>query len=175
MSQSKKKGGPKQSANDTNEPKRGRGAPSKYDPEICDKIVELGRQGKSKAQIRAAIGIHHKTWGEWAQKHPEFGAAIKEAYELSMAWWEDVGMNGVFQGMKFNATAYIFQVKNRFPAEYRDRQEHNVTSSTTVTQTLQVKADELRSAPDHRDALRLYDKWRSDAVSLAPIQPPKTN
>jgi hypothetical protein len=151
-------------------PKTGR--PTKYDPLICDQIVELGAQGKSKAQIRRDIGIHHSTWGDWIEAHPEFSAAVKEAYELSMAWWEDQGMDGMFKGMKFNATAYIFQVKNRFPREYRDRQEHDVSgvvhNSVTVNATLTAKDINV---DDKREALKAFEAMRNRAISVETSQP----
>jgi hypothetical protein len=38
--------------------------------------------------------------------------------DLSLAWWEEAGqINMTRQG--FNATAYIFQIKNRFNAGYK--------------------------------------------------------
>lgn len=138
------------------------GRPSKYDPSMCDRIVALGAEGKSKAQIRRDLGIHHSTWGEWAGKYPEFTAAIKEADELSMAWWEDLGMDGINKGMKFNATAYIFQVKNRFPWKYRDRQEHAVEHTGKAGGPIehkQVSAEEM-ARTDPREALRMFESFR---------------
>ena len=32
-------------------PKRGRGRPTTYDPAMCERVIELGEEGKSKAQI----------------------------------------------------------------------------------------------------------------------------
>lgn len=109
----------------TDKPKRGR--PTKYLPEYCDLVLELGEQGKSKAQMARTIGVTRETLDEWAKRYPEFSDAIKGALELSLAWWEDAGQQGMFLGAKgFNSTAYIFQVKNRFKADYRDTQDHNL-------------------------------------------------
>lgn len=96
-----------------------RGRPSLYDPEFCDLVLDLGAEGKSKAQIAARLGINRDTLNEWTKKHPEFSVAVKNAQELALAWWEDAGqVNMARQG--FNATAYIFQMKNRFREDYRD-------------------------------------------------------
>jgi Homeodomain-like domain-containing protein len=98
------------------------GRPSKYDPSFCDLVIELGAQGKSKAQIAAALGVHRETVNIWTKAHPEFSDAIKGAQDLALAWWETVGqMNMCRQG--FNATAFIFQMKNRFPADYKEKHE----------------------------------------------------
>ena len=47
---------------------------------------------------------------------------------LSFAWWEDVGQKHMLQP-GFNATAFIFQMKNRFRDDYRDVQhgEHKIS------------------------------------------------
>jgi hypothetical protein len=104
-----------------------RGRPSKYDPAYCELVIQLGEIGKSKAQCAAKIGVTRKTMDAWADKHPEFLYAIKASQDLALAWWEDQGQEGMFLGAKgFNATAFIFQVKNRFREDYRDVQDHTV-------------------------------------------------
>jgi helix-turn-helix resolvase-like protein len=98
------------------------GRPTKYDPSFCDLVVDLGAEGKSKVQIAARIGISRQTLDNWAKQHPEFLDAIKWAKDLEQAWWEDAGQeNMVRQG--FNATAFIFQMKNRFHDDYKDKHE----------------------------------------------------
>lgn len=99
------------------------GRPSKYDPAFCAKVVELGREGKSKAQIAAALDVVRQTLDDWAKEHAEFSDAIAQARELSLAWWEEQGQAGVWGGKQFNANAYRLQVMNRFPDDWRDRQE----------------------------------------------------
>lgn len=147
-----------------NKPKPTNGRPTKYDPAICDRIVALGLVGKSKAQIRREIGIHHSTWGEWAQKYPEFSAAIKESYELSMAWWEDQGMSGMTRGVRFNATAYIFQMKNRFPAEYRDRQELTGKDGGAIQSVVAHTVPDMANVTDPREALKAFETFRMAAT-----------
>lgn len=98
------------------------GRPSKYDPSFCDLILDLGAEGKSKAQIAAALGVNRDTLNEWCKQHADFSVAIKGAADLALAWWENAGQtNMTRQG--FNATAFIFQMKNRFRDDYRDASE----------------------------------------------------
>jgi hypothetical protein len=50
--------------------------------------------------------------------------AVNEAVALAQAWWESRGRKAVFGGYEgFNATAFIFTMKNRFPADWRDKQD----------------------------------------------------
>jgi DNA-binding XRE family transcriptional regulator len=116
------------------------GRPTKYDPTYCDLVRELGAEGKSKAQIAAAIGVNRDTLNEWSKLHREFSVAVKDAQELALAWWETAGqVNMARQG--FNATAYIFQMKNRFRDDYRDQHDHKLSGSVSVENVWKALAD----------------------------------
>lgn len=104
-------------------PKRRPGRPSKYDPAFCDLVIELGEQGKSLAQMASRIGVLRETMMEWAKVHPEFSDSIKIAMQLAQSWWEEQGQIGLGMGKDFNATAFIFQMKNRFRADYTEKVE----------------------------------------------------
>jgi hypothetical protein len=41
--------------------KRGRGRPTTYDPSYCERVIELGEKGKSKAQIASALRVSRKS------------------------------------------------------------------------------------------------------------------
>lgn len=109
------------------------GRPSKYDPSFCDVVVELGRGGASKAEMCLELDIHHTTLEAWQQKHPEFSEAIKRALWYSQGWWEREGRLNTFGGEKFNATSYIFQMKNRFADDWRDKQEVNLDANVKIS------------------------------------------
>lgn len=97
---------------------KGRGRPTAYQPEFCEDVIALGRAGKSKAQIASKLDVHRETLNEWAKAHPEFSDAIKRAQLHALAWWENKGQKGISKGSMFNATAYIFQMHNRFRDDY---------------------------------------------------------
>ena len=106
-------------------PTKSVGRPSKYDPAYCATVIELGREGASKAEMTHALGVSRPTMDGWAAQHPEFLYSVKEAIDLAQGWWEQKGREATFGGSPgFNATAFIFQMKNRFPNDWRDRQEH---------------------------------------------------
>jgi helix-turn-helix resolvase-like protein len=102
-------------------PKRGRGRPTTYDPSFCDRVIELGEEGKSKAQIARALGCSRKSMYLWMKVHPEFAEAMEEAEFAAMGWFEDVGQVGLSMGNKFNASLYSYLMKNRFRAFYSDK------------------------------------------------------
>lgn len=96
------------------------GRPTDYRPEMCEEIIELGRQGKSHAQIAAALDVARQTLRNWAEEHPEFLAAITRAKDLSQAWFEDAGQAGLAMGSGFNASLWAKQVSCRFREDYTD-------------------------------------------------------
>lgn len=105
------------------------GQPTKYAPEtMLAKVIELGRFGKSKAQIARCLGVSASTLKVWTDRYPAFAEAMETARTLSLAWWEDYGQLGVFLSNKeFNVNAWHTQVKARFPDEYRDVTAHELT------------------------------------------------
>jgi transcriptional regulator with XRE-family HTH domain len=107
----------------TDKPKRGR--PTKYDPAMCDLVLDLGEAGKSRAQIARTLGISRQTMSDWEKKHPDFLDATAHARDLALAWWEDAGQDGI-NNKQFNGHAYSFQMKNRFRDDYADTQDHTV-------------------------------------------------
>jgi hypothetical protein len=122
--------------------KRKPGRPTDYSPELCEAVIELGRAGKSRTQIAASLGKAKSTVQEWADKYPEFASALSLAKELEQAWWEDKGQKGLNQGKSFNATAFIFQMKNRFRADYRDTHEIENTNKNYMISDKPLSEDE---------------------------------
>jgi hypothetical protein len=128
---------------ETDSPKVGR--PSSYDPAFCQRVVELGEQGKSAAQMAAALRVAKSTIYLWAQEHPEFSDAFTLARTLSQAWWEDKGQAGL-ETPGFQSSLWAKSVSARFPEDYTERNKTELTgaeggpiqSQSTVT----VAADE---------------------------------
>lgn len=100
------------------------GRPSLYDPAFCDLVIECGKKGMSKAEMAVEIGIAYSNFDIWTREKPEFQEAVKEAIRQSQAWWESQGRKATFGGTDgFNATSYIFQMKNRFRDDWNDTQK----------------------------------------------------
>lgn len=111
------------------------GRPTKYDPSFCDTIIELGREGKTKAHMAIDLNVSEDTIYEWLKVHPEFSEAMKRA-EAGMAanfhsMFTDMATNSG-ESAKGNVTAAIFLAKNQLPNVYRDRHEHKVEAEVGV-------------------------------------------
>ena len=101
------------------------GRPTKYEERFCDMIVAHMSEGLSKEAFAGVIGVDKGTIYNWAEKHEEFFNAIKRGEAACRLYYEKAGRSGM-QGEidGFNATTWVFNMKNRFHEEWRDRHEH---------------------------------------------------
>lgn len=60
-------------------------------------IVEHLRRGKSIRSFAAIADVCHDTIYEWAKVHKPFSDAIRRGRSHQYAWWEEQGMNGLFE------------------------------------------------------------------------------
>ncbi|MFC0282414.1 hypothetical protein ACFFJB_14740 [Camelimonas abortus] len=110
----------------SDKPKGGR--PTEYRPEYCERVIQLGREGASKAEMAHALGVSRNTLDNWAEANPEFLSAVKEAVSLAQGWWESEGRKATFGLVPgFNATAFIFNMKNRFPDDWREKTQQEIS------------------------------------------------
>ena len=63
------------------------GRPTKYEDWMCDAVIEYAEQGLCRYEIAAKLRVCRDTINEWAQKHPQFSAALKRAKECAVAHW----------------------------------------------------------------------------------------
>lgn len=98
------------------------GRPSKYRVEFCERVVELGREGKSFTQIAVSLDVSKATLHYWADNYIEFSTALTRAKECEQAWWEQKGMDGLTAD-KFNSAVWSKSMSARFRDDYTDRKE----------------------------------------------------
>jgi hypothetical protein len=142
----------------------------KWDPSYCERVEALGAEGKSTPEIRRELGIPVSTWRAWVKKHPEFAEAVEEAADQAEAWWIDLGRKGVLLGTNFSAQTFIYLTKNIFPARFRDRQDHQITGANDGPIVQELRAPDLASIADPREALRQFEQFRSSLALAVPAQ-----
>lgn len=109
-----------------------RGRPTKYDPKFCEAVIEAGARGDTLAGMAEECDVDRATINDWMEKHEDFSRAVKRGLQKAQALWESKGMAATFGEVEgFNATSYIFNMKNRFKADWRDKQE--VDNSMTIS------------------------------------------
>ena len=95
------------------------GRPTKYKPEFCDVVVNVGEEGETLVGMAEACDVSRETINEWIREHPEFSDAVKRGLQKSQAWWERQGRNGLLAD-KFQASLYSRSMAARFPADWRE-------------------------------------------------------
>jgi DNA-binding XRE family transcriptional regulator len=106
------------------------GRPTAYDPAYCEQVIELGKAGKSKAQMASQFDVSRQTIDNWAEAHPEFLEALTRAMAHCQAWWENQGQSGLTTP-GFNAAVWKKSVEARFREDYTERQEQTVHGDIT--------------------------------------------
>lgn len=102
------------------------GRPSDYDAAHCERVVELGKEGKSVVQMACALDVHKDTLYEWAKVHDAFSDAFTRAKQWSQDWWETKGQSGL-DASGFNASLWSRSMAARFPNDYTERQKRELT------------------------------------------------
>jgi len=132
------------------EEKRPVGRPTTYDPAYCEKVVELGKLGKSIEQICYNLNTPIRTLYEWRDRHEEFSQALEEAKTYEQAWWEEQAAAYMLEhkdAAKLNASIWSRSMAARFPKKYRQETKTEITGADgapllTGIQVTFVKPDE---------------------------------
>lgn len=136
-----------------------RGRPSSYRPEYVQQAEKLCALGATDIEIADFFGVEPRTLYRWKAENAEFCQALKVAKEAADQRVERslfARANGYehpevhvsnYQGAITltpirkvyppDTTAAIFWLKNRRPAEWRDKQDIDVSGRVTVVATPQ--------------------------------------
>lgn len=110
------------------------GRPTKYDPAFCDLVLEVGENGGTLAEMAEVCDVERHTLNAWVERHEEFSTAVKRGLQKAQVLWERRGMAATFGDCDgFNATSFIFNMKNRFKEDWRDKVEQEQSGSVTYT------------------------------------------
>ena len=107
------------------------GRPTKYKQEYCEKLIQHMAEGYSFESFAGVVEVNVDTLHEWAKVHEEFSDSKKIAFAKCQMFWERIGITnilniseslgpGMSSSKSLNASAWIFNMKNRF--KWRDKQ-----------------------------------------------------
>lgn len=127
------------------------GRPSSFNPALIPAIRLLCEKGATDKELAVAFGVTERTITNWKQERPEFFSVLKEAkaeadaeverslYERATGYSHEAVKMHVVDGQVVqttytehyppDATSMIFWLKNRKPAEWRDKTEVDLTVS----------------------------------------------
>lgn len=95
---------------------------SSYKPEYDQLVIDHLANGYSIESFAGSIGVDRSTPYAWAGLHESFKEAVEVGLAKSQKYWESVGKLGMIGKVPgFNATVWIFSMKNKFG--WRDRHE----------------------------------------------------
>lgn len=137
---------------------------TKYEPWMCDKILEVAEQGGHVPAMLKAIGVRSKdTFYRWLKEYPEFNEAYEASKTASQAFYEEVllaGALGKIKGYNFNSIAMV--MNNKFSDEYK----RNATGSNT-----EINVGSINSI-EHLDGKELDKKIKKlqEKLNLIPTE-----
>lgn len=125
------------------------GQPTKYRPEYCETIVELGRMGYSKARMAAHFDVAKATIDNWADQHPEFLNALSRARTYAQCWWEREAQEGL-KNREFNASLWDRSMKSMFREDYTDHNVNEIVGkgNTPMVPVINVNVSATRDQSD---------------------------
>jgi len=113
-------------------PKRPVGRPSLYDPAYVDRVIELGKIGKSTEAIGAILGVGTATLYRWRDEFPEFREALDIAKDMELYWWEEQAQAYMVENKesdRLNSSLWSRSMAARFPKKYRESTKQEITGA----------------------------------------------
>lgn len=102
------------------------GRPTDYRPEYCKMLQEHMSKGYSYRSFAATLRVDADTLYEWERKNQEFSEAKRIGRELALQFWESLGTGLAAGKLKGAPAVWIFNMKNRFKEDWKDRHEIDV-------------------------------------------------
>jgi len=105
------------------------GRPSDYDPAMCERMIEFGRQGYAVVEIAVGLGIGKRTLYQWVndETKPEFAHAFLLAKDEAEAFHARIYRVGLQSPSSvFNAMGYAKYMGTVF-ADWRDVTRTEIT------------------------------------------------
>jgi transposase len=98
------------------------GRPTKYKPEFCGQLIAHMKLGYSFKSFGSNVNVTCSTLDEWVKNYPDFSVAKQQGKMHERAVWEKIHTKCAITGQG-NAAAIIWAQKNKFPEDYKERNE----------------------------------------------------
>jgi hypothetical protein len=128
------------------------GRPTEYTPELCEKVIELGKKGYTKEHMALELGWDHQTLENWCVKYPEFLVAMTQAVKLAQGFMEKLALEALSSDKDFKTTLWSKIMSCRFPETYREvqRKEHSGPNGSPIpVAVVAVVVDTPEQLRDH--------------------------
>lgn len=119
--------------------------PSKYDPAMCDRMIELGKLGASQKMIWSDLSISKGTAETWKKKYPEFAEALDLSLVHAQAFWERELLANV-DNKGYNSRLAEIALRGQFQQDYRETRDTKIDLKAEVKVDFQKEIANLISA-----------------------------
>lgn len=109
--------------------KREAGRPTKYSPEVVERLCAAVGDGLSIKSACIVAGISVTTLGEWRQKHPELDTRLTEARELG----RQKALKAIKAAGERDWRAHAEWLKLSFASDYRGSTKIDVSATAAVS------------------------------------------
>ena len=120
---------------------------SKFKPEMCDRMIEMGKQGASQKMIWSELGISKNNAESLKKSNPEFAEALDMALVHAQAFWERELLANI-ENKGYNSRLAEIALRGQFQSDYRE------TRDTKVDLKLEAKIDFNKEISDLIAALK---------------------
>ena len=114
---------------------------------MCDRMIEMGKQGASQKMIWSDLGVSKASAETLKKNHPEFAEALDMALVHAQAFWERELLANV-ENKGYNSRLAEIALRGQFQSDYRE------TRDTKVDLKAEVKIDFNKEVQDLINALK---------------------
>ena len=126
-----------------------------YKPEYCQKLIDLGRRGKSITQIASALNLPLRTLNSWVNdpRYATFAEAYLACKIHAEAYWEAIGQDGTTGVLeKFNPTSWKKIMEARYSENWRESTKQEIDIKAAVyemsDEELEQRLEQLKKELD---------------------------
>ena len=102
-----------------------------YDPDMCNRMIDLGKEGASQKMMFADIGINKNVADTWKKNHPDFADALETAKTHSQAYWEREILANV-NNKGFNSRLAEIALRGQFQEDYRETRDNKLDAKVEI-------------------------------------------
>lgn len=102
-----------------------------FKPEMCERLIELGKTGASQKMMFSDLGISSSAAQRFKKEHPAFAEALDRAITESQAYWERMILDNV-SNRNFNSRLVEIALRGQFGETYREDRGNKVDVNAKV-------------------------------------------
>jgi hypothetical protein len=113
--------------------KTGTGTATRYEysPAMCERMIELGKMGKSQKAIWSELGISAGAADRFKRDYPEFADALDLSRVHSQAYYENLMLENL-ENKNFNSRLVEIALRGQHAGDYRDDKNQKVDLKAEV-------------------------------------------